>query len=65
MQLFEPACLVYLLSDVRPMVELGDSLTLPSKLIATWEPPPRNPAVKNRTKSSYRPCSAAKERVSF
>jgi len=25
-QLFEPACLVYLLSDVRPVVELGDYL---------------------------------------
>ena len=26
LQLFGPACLVYLLSDVRPTVELGDSL---------------------------------------
>ncbi len=26
LQLFEPACLVYLLSDVRPAVELGDYL---------------------------------------
>ena len=26
LQLFGPACLVYLLSDVRPSVELGDSL---------------------------------------
>ncbi|OGN64528.1 MAG: hypothetical protein A3E26_01225 [Chlamydiae bacterium RIFCSPHIGHO2_12_FULL_49_32] len=26
MQLFGPACLVYLLSDVRPTVELGDYL---------------------------------------
>ena len=29
-----------------------EALTHPSKLIATRKPPPRNPAVKKRTKSS-------------
>ena len=29
------------------------ALTLPEKLIAAWESPPRNPAVKKRTKSRF------------